>query len=246
MAYSNDHIITFGDVIAGTLDVVQRHLAKIALYVGVFSAIGFVVTAGLPFLISTYGQSTDWTTLLGSFFGFGAGIGGLIIFIVAVIGQYLLWEGMLADEGFQVNRDNRRYLAFFGQSLLIALAIGIGYVLLIIPGLIFTARFAMAPAILIANERKLTDAMGSSWDTISGNTTPIALVIFVAALGTMMLSGVIGYASVSTEMLNPISYFSIAAEQVISHFTTALVVALGVYLYGEMYGDRTGVTEVFT
>ena len=239
--------LTFGEVIQGTFDVFGKNIRPIAIYVVIFSIIGTFFEWGVPLVITqdSVVDALSDTALLGAF-GTVAIVTGLLIFIAAVVAQYMLWAAILQSEGLGHNPASGRYLAFFGQSILVALGSGLALLLLVLPMFFVLARWSMAPALLIGNNRGAVEALGDSWDAVRGNTTPVFLAILVGALGIALVGGVAGGVDAFTDGTGSIiSLFSIALAQIISNLGTCLMVALGVFLFGYFYGNTDALQDVF-
>lgn len=76
-----------------------------------------------------------------------------------------------------------RVFPFIGLSLLIGLATGIGFVLLIIPGIIIGLGLALGPVAFWAEGSAVTDSMRRSWHLAKGRRWPLFglfVVVFVA------------------------------------------------------------------
>jgi hypothetical protein len=236
--------LTVGEVINGTLSVLAGSRNAALMYVLVFTVLGTTLEWGLyqagvgaiPGL-----ENAEWLLAV---FGLGAGIGAIALVILTIIGQYLLWEAFLRDAGIGAIDDKRRFLAFFGQAILLGLGVGFGFLLLIVPGLIFMARWAAAPAFLIAERQGVAHAMGSSWDMVKGNTKPVVLAILIVALVFVVLAvvTVLTFSDFASEELTlPESLLG----QLASHVVTALSVALGVFLFRQLHGSSRAVSGVF-
>jgi hypothetical protein len=77
-------------------------------------------------------------------------------------------------------------------SLLFALAVVGGFILLVIPGLIFIVMLSVSIPALIVEDRRGSDALGRSWNLVKGNFWHVVGVIVVAGLITGAISGIIG------------------------------------------------------
>ena len=95
--------------------------------------------------------------VLGAFFG----VGMLRIFISAIRGQSPSF-GTLFSGG-------DRFLPMLGTQLLYGLAIGLGFLALIIPGIILALGLAMAPYLCVDQNMSPVDALKASWDMMKGN-----------------------------------------------------------------------------
>ena len=236
--------LTVGEVINGTLALLAENRNAALAYLLVFTVLGTTLEWGLfqagvgaiPGL-----ENADWLLAV---FGLGAGIGALALVVLTIIGQYLLWESMLRESTIFAGGERRRFLAFFGQAILVGLAVGFGFLLLIVPGLIFTARWAAAPAYLIAERQGVIDAMGSSWDMVRGNTTPVVLAILIVALlfVVLMVAGVMTFTDIDSDEL---TLGESLLGQVTSHAVTILSVSLGVFLFRRLHGSSRAVSGVF-
>ena len=244
--HMQDGELTFGEVITGALDVLKAHWLPFVVYIAVISAIGLAIEVFAVFASDI--DSLDFGTLstIQEYLGFGAGLAGIAVFVLMVVAQYLLWETLMRREGLGSDPARHRYIAFFFQSLLITLLISIGTLLLVVPGLVFAARWAMAPALLIGDRQGLLQSMGSSWETIKGNTTPVALVVLVGAVAVYMTAGVLVFTTIGASVTNVQGFFFSAVQQVLGQLATVAFVALGVSLYRRAFGSSEAISEVFS
>lgn len=81
------------------------------------------------------------------------------------------------------------YLKYICTIILISVIIGIGFVLLIIPGIYLTARLMLAPVRVIDNEETgIIEALKYSWNATNGHALELIGLGFIA-----LLVGVLGY-----------------------------------------------------
>lgn len=238
--------LSTGDVISGTIETLRENQRAAITYIVVLTALGTALEWGLRGFGTSFAgyQVPEWA--LGAF-GIGAGIGGLLVVIISVIAQYLLWENMLGASNFLKPGADKRYFAFFFQALLIGICVGFGFILLIIPGLIFSARWAAAPAFLIAERKGITDGMSASWEMIRGNSKPIILAYLLAGLVIIVLSAIVGGATFfgGAGGVVEVSLFTMIGTQVINSLGTVLAIALGVFLFGRLHGATEHLSDVF-
>lgn len=240
--------LSVGDVISGTLDTFTENLRPFGLFIGVFTLVGSAIQySTAEYFLANANSSSTGLEAVQAMVGLGAGIGGLAIFIASVIAQYLLWEAVLRREVQVTDERRHRYLAFFGLSIVTSIAIMFGLLLFLLPGLLFMARWMMAPAILIGENRGLFESMGESWETTRGNSTPVILAIFVAAIAFIALSFGLGVTSFSLTPAAPtqVSAVNIVLGQALQNLATALGIALGVFLYKRLRGNAAQVSQVF-
>jgi len=88
----------------------------------------------------------------------------------------------------------RRIGKLIGALLLSSLIIGVGFLLLIIPGIIFALRYALVPVVVIVEDKGGMDALRRSQQLMKGNGLKlIVLWLLVGVLSSMMgsLTGLI-------------------------------------------------------
>jgi hypothetical protein len=121
-----------------------------------------------------------------------------------------------------------------GLAFLVALVVGVGFVLLIIPGIIFAVFLAMAVPSFIVERRGVTDSMSRSWNLVSGSWWHVLFVTFVAGI----------LASIVNTVLTAIggnSFIGYWIASAIAQIITAPFVALvAVVLYVDLRARREG------
>ena len=108
----------------------------------------------------------------------------LLAGLISLAGQYYLTINALELlDARPVVRP--RFGALWGMGIVSGLGIVLGLVLLILPGLYLMVRWAIAAPVMIAEDLKVSDALGRSWQLTRPNAGPILgamLVIFVPAI----------------------------------------------------------------
>ena len=104
-------------------------------------------------------------------------------------------QGSIGD-AVDIDASYKWGFARFGSVLLISILVGLavlgGFILLIIPGIIFMVMFAVAiPALVVENLRG-TDAMSRSWNLVKGNFWHALGLIIVAGIITAVVGGIVG------------------------------------------------------
>ena len=234
--------LSFGQVVRGTVETATANVAALAIYVAVLTALGTASElVPMAWFNRVSGESEPLATLQ-TFSGLGVGLAGIAIFLAGLVAQYFLWEAMFRNAGLAKGLGRRRYLAFIGQSILILVVSMFGYVLLVVPGLIMTARWSLAPALLVTGDLGVIEAMGRSWETVRGNSTPVILVLVAAAVVTWFAGVVIGGLGPLVAGMDPVS---VVLRQVLSHVQAALFIAMAMFVYRRLYDDTGELREVF-
>jgi hypothetical protein len=145
--------------------------------------------------------------------GLLAAAGGVFL---ALLGSIVVLVGVTLYTGFVTKlvedvRDGRRDFtvgellssaagvlgALIGNSILRAIGIGIGLILLIVPGLILLTIWAVTAPAVVIERRGAIEAFGRSWELVKGEGWSVFAVIVVAFVITFAISlvaGIIGAA----------------------------------------------------
>ncbi|MEX0972066.1 MAG: hypothetical protein WDZ46_02255 [Solirubrobacterales bacterium] len=218
--------IGVGDVISETFSIYGQHfLALIGSALAVFVVVGLVA-------------------------GILQGVGGLLLGLLAAalrLAGHALYTGFVVKLVQDV-RDGRRdqsvgdlfsaatpfILALIGFGILFGLAVTIGFVFLIVPGLILLTFWSVgAPAIVVEGIGPI-DAFGRSWRLVRGNAwavfgTLVVVLLIVIGIGIVL-------AAIATPIGDGEAATWIAA--IVSTTLTAPIFSIAVtVLYYELAGD---------
>ena len=130
---------------------------------------------------------------------FAGAIGGLILVLIsAVLQAATVRAAAQATIGDPVDVEAsyrygfRRLGSVILISILVGLIVGAGFILLIIPGIIFLVFLSSSIPSLIVEDRRGTEALGRSWNLVSGQFWHALGVIVVAALIVGVVNAIIG------------------------------------------------------
>ena len=138
------------------------------------------------------GAATLFDTVKGA-----ASAGNVGLSIGSVFAQCLVTSTLLGERGLMApGARGMRFWAMIGLGIASSVAIGLGLVLLLVPGLILTVRWFAAVPALLGEELGVFAALGASWAATRGRFWPIlgaVLAIFVpmilvAGLGAVVLA----------------------------------------------------------
>jgi hypothetical protein len=141
------------------------------------------------------------------------------------------YMGQDPDVGRSFQTATARLWSVLLVVFLSALATFGGFLLLIVPGLIFYARFLFSAAVVVIEGRRGTDAMGRSWRLVKGRTGKVLLTVFLAGILAAIVSGILsipaGLASQFwTEGWVVRSVLTAVAQVIVMPFTTIVPVLL--------------------
>lgn len=237
-----------GDIITAAFETYQRAAAKLIPIVAVIvipltlvSALilHFAVDNAVDNVTGGITITEDTVTFTSDDLNVGGGLGTLLIAAlvgaaIAVIITALLQatitraaaQAAVGDEP-EVEASYKWGLRKVGPviwiSLLVGLCVGVGFLLLIIPGVILMVLFAVTIPALIVEDKRGTDAMKRSWDLVKGNWWHALGVIVVAFLITWVVNMILGLIGGSNWVLG---WIMDAIGQIITAPFTALVSVL--------------------
>jgi hypothetical protein len=174
---------------------------------------------------------------------------GLLIFALGALIGYVIQQlllgaltrgaaGALVGRQVDVAGSYRYAFSRLGGLLILALLYGlivaVGFILLIIPGIIFGVFLSMAVPAYIIERRRATDSLSRSWNLVSGSFWHTLGVILVAAILASVVNAVItavgGSSFIGRWLLG-------ALAQII---TAPFVALVGVVLYVDLRVRREG------
>jgi len=197
-----------GEILSTAFEIYKANAANLLMIVAIVvvpltfisAFIGGVVFAPDEETVTLFGEtveSADART-------FGAALIVLLVGVVigviinAVLQAAIMRGAAQGSIGDPVDIDASYKWGFarFGSVLLISLLVGLavlgGFILLIIPGLIFLVMFSVAiPALVVENLRG-TDAMSRSWNLVKGHFWHAVGIILLAAIITAVVGGIVG------------------------------------------------------
>jgi len=172
-----------GDVLNEAFDLYKahwKHLMSVAL---VFYVIAGTVTLVLTILLG------DWGAFVGAFI--------LLVGIFWLTGALIEAVADIRDGradltlGETFSRVRPRVLPLLGASILAGLGIGLGFVLLIVPGFILLTWWSLIPAAVVLERRDVFDSFGRSRALVRGSGWSVFGVLILTFLLTSVVSGVI-------------------------------------------------------
>lgn len=107
---------------------------------------------------------------------------GNVLNIPVLVLQYYLIRHLIDRQGLRSAHRLGGFGSFFVVGLITGLAILLGCLLLILPGLYLSSRWAMVDAAVVGENRGFSDAMRRSRDASEGNVLPIALAILTISV----------------------------------------------------------------
>jgi hypothetical protein len=234
-----------GDILSTAFDLYRSNAAQLLQLVAVvvvpLSFIQAVLVAGALDDLGEIDQTTGQVS--GGFFTSllvlaGTGLIGWVIQQVLLGALTRGAAGALVGRAVDVGASYRYALSRLGGlivlALLYAIIVAVGFILLIIPGIIFGVFLAVAMPAFIVERKSASEALSRSWNLVSGSFWHTLGVIVVAFILAGIVNGVISALGGSTFIG---SWLMSAVAQVI---TAPFVALVGVVLYVDLRVRREG------
>jgi hypothetical protein len=165
----------------------------------------------------------------------------IVNIVVTIFVQYMFAERLLADRlatGFR----QRRYGALFIAGFLGGLGVIVGFVLLIVPGIVLLSGWAASTAFVVVEGRSGTESLGESWRATAGSRLPLALVylVYCAVLGLALVALVLGL-----ERFGEDGVIEVAASNALIGVLTVGGWLLGIAIYRVAVPERQALEGIF-
>ena len=150
-------------ILSQTVDVIGAAGRAVLIYVvvlGLFNGIGGL--AGLAEMDdNVFSVGIRSGVLNAETLGLAATLYQLLGLVLYVVAAFFLLRQMLEQIGRPARGGN--LLSYVAMSVLAMIGLMIGFVLLVIPGLILLVRWSAANGFLLSGDKGITGALGTSW-----------------------------------------------------------------------------------
>ncbi len=190
-----------GDILEAAFDLYRRYwkslIQIVAVVVVPLTLLQYWIGSVVDQNVTTTSNGKVVVTGSGSTWG-GAGVVSLLSLVMwSILIGAIAWAvgsvlvGREPDVGDAYRFGYRRLWSVLLVSVLYALAVGVGLLLFIIPGIIIAVRLSVAIPALIVERRKATDALRRSWDLVRGYSWPVFAAFLVVTLLNSIVNGVL-------------------------------------------------------
>jgi hypothetical protein len=237
-----------GDILSVAFDVYKANAAKLIQIVAIVVVpltfvLAFLTQVAFKQNCENIQTLSDVNRCVGSL-GRSLFIGALGWFIAIAIQQLLLGAITRGAAGALIGREVdvkasyeyafSRLWGLIGLAILIALVVGVGFILLVIPGIIFLVFLAVAVPAFIIERLGVTESMSRSWKLVSGSWWHVLGVIVVAGIIAGVINGILTAIGGHTFLG---SWIMSAIAQLI---TAPFVALVGIVLYVDLRTRHEG------
>lgn len=219
--------MAWGDPAALNAEDIFTEMKRLAASAPGLLAAYVVVLAGLGIVVD-YSESASGTN------------SGLNIAQTAF--EYFLTIKVMTSGGLLPNGAQRGFWPYIGLSILSNIGIALGFVLLVIPGIILLMRWLPAYAFLFAEDAGVTGSLGRSWHA----TKPHFAALLVAAIAPILIYLIAIGLYIAADYVPdvpPIAFQALA--NLLIYAGTAAWTLLGIAAYSLVANTGEGITEVF-
>jgi hypothetical protein len=208
--------LKIGTVIDKTLGVIEHNIPPVLVFAVVLTA----VTSGMKYFALGKTAALDLLAVV------------LIGVAVGIVAGYALLEAMVRRTGLRGESHGDTFLPFVGLSILATIGVGLGFIAVIIPGLVIMARWSIAQPLLLVRGGGVMKALSDSWERTSG-----AEFQYLVALFALMLP-LIAVMIACSVMFDPADLVGIAIAQLASAVMSVISAAMAVAMYGLLVGNE--------
>ena len=181
--------VGIGEILSELIAIMQdssREVLIFILVIGGLTALGVLLgVSETTMMLMGLGGGVDPST------GLLAGLFQIIMVIVSVVAGYILLTRYLAARGL-LRDDSNRFWPYLGLAILSSLGIGLGFVLLIVPGVFLLVRWSSAIGFVIGEQRGVMDSLSASWEATKGSGWSIFFAGLIMIIGLILVGGAVG------------------------------------------------------
>ncbi len=122
--------------------------------------------------------------------------GVLIVFLIGIFITGAIMSGASSDGsdiGDAVSQSLSRYLSLLGTTILVGIVVGIGFILLVIPGIFLWLKFSVAGVEAVVGKKGIIESMKSSWEATGGNLVGILVTLIAMGIAVFIITFIIGF-----------------------------------------------------
>ena len=239
-----NHELSIGDVISKTFELYRRNFAEYVLLFAVVGVISGSLTAigNRAFVVPVLATNATPQQVLNWLPGFfAAEVPIILLTILVAIVFFPIAQGStikLAAEqlkngkgmlGASINFAASKLLSIWALSIVVAILVFLGFIALIIPGVILAIMFALAFPVLIIENKGVFESMGKSRQLVANRWLKTFVTFLVLAIIVGISSAVAGALSAPFGVASPI------VRGVLSAFYSPLFpILLAVFYYSNV------------
>jgi hypothetical protein len=194
----------------------------------------YFVFFGLPSLALSGIALQNLTNINPSFFVF-AGIAGILYFVLSIIAMVGVLRSLYHRElkaDYFTDSIGFTGVNLVADGILTGIAVLIGFILLIVPGIIAIIALSLSPLYIVLEHDNVIDAIKNSWTTTKGHWLKIFAVIFIVWAVSLVINIFTAIPDIMASIVGgPTQQVILAITTYISIYTSLLQTSAIVELY---------------
>ncbi len=194
-----------GDVISRSFEMLRRNFLPFAVTALVVIGIPAILT--IIFTIGAFGGLGGEGLGMGTLGAVGI-VGALLGVLTLIVSSIILpaaiiyaslkgWAGEPVSMRESLRLMLSRFWSLLGLGIVAAIAIGLGFLLLVVPGLILYSGWFVVVPVLIMERKGVFDSLSRSWELTSGYKWQIFAVIVIAFVIQMLIAALFSIPSMA-------------------------------------------------
>lgn len=236
-----------GDVIPPTLDVYRKNFLLVGLLVVAASLPMVVLQLGSYYMLSAWAGRAANTRAASAFVVLGVSAGVLSYLLTIVVNAFLM--GALAHAivelqmtgeakaGDSIRWGLAKLPKVFAVSLLYGIITLAGYVLLIVPGVIFSLMFALAAPVAAIENRGVIESLKRSRELTDGYKGLIFLTFFLWGIAVAVVGFIVG-GSFALAGAQQASAAPLLLQTLIQEMLNSTTIVLTVFIFLGVLNER--------
>lgn len=230
-----------GRVIQRTFDSIRQNIVTFL--------VAAVLLVGLPSLVMVYGQSV--VMLSQNFTGLGLAAAGWLLYLIGVyVLQGLVIKVTVARFNNKITSIGEAFEAGFkvffpllGVAIVVGLGVMLGFILLIVPGIILAVIWSVATGAVVVEGRGVGDALQRSRDLTRGYRWQIFGLVVIMVIASMIIGFAVGGISAATGGGFVAGSANLIVNMVTSAVSNILNAVIGAAGVGALYYELRSVKE---
>lgn len=173
---------------------------------------------------------------------------GVISGIAQLAGGYLLLLALVRGAGVRREGEGGGFGAYFVVGILGGLGMLLGFLLLVVPGIVLMVRWLAADSMVLSEDKRASEALSASWDMTRDQFWPLLAVMLIGlapfVVGVVLLGVGTGFYEVI--QLEGLGYqIGVVITNALASAYTVYSSSLSVAVYWLLRVDRQIIDEVF-
>lgn len=168
---------------------------------------------------------------------------GIGFVILTLVGQAMVTQKILSSSGVVVHATSLRLGTVFLIGLITSMGVGLGLILLLLPGIYLLARWSLSVPALLTTNGSAMDAIGKSWEMTHLHALPLSIMFFVIYIPTNGIGTLVNWVGTDNSGVTALGPSVIANLLIELGAVTAWFACAAAYI--ELGGRRNQIADIF-